>query len=60
MTMPPKEDKELYKHTSEYKSCDNCEWTCRDNTQRYGCPWRSEILMFDDKSPCLNYEKEQA
>lgn len=44
-----------YKHPSEFKSCDKCKRLINDH--RYGCPWRSEIAMFEDKSPCLNYEE---
>lgn len=47
-----------YKHPEELKSCDKCYWTNRNENNRYGCPWRSEITMFEDKSPCLNYQQQ--
>lgn len=46
-----------YKHPSELPACDNCNWL--KNKNRHGCHWRSEIPMLEDKSPCLNYEKER-
>lgn len=41
---------------SDVKSCDNCLY-CPDK-ERYGCWWRSEIAMQQDKSPCLNWESD--
>lgn len=38
---------------SEDKSCESCSHCVTPN--RWGCPWRTEIAMFEDKSPCLNW-----
>lgn len=39
-----------------WKSCENCR-ECK-TPGRWGCYWRTEMAMMEDKSPCLNWEEK--